>query len=83
MHIGRAICTERVDFANVYLNGAPKLLTRHHDTLESLLKYRRKGEQRVHVEHVHIYGGGQAIVGNVSTGRGMNQQFEEGPHAKV
>jgi hypothetical protein len=68
--LGRALRTERVDFANVYLNGASKLLTRHHETLDALLKYRRKGEQRVHVEHVHIHGGGQAIVGNVTTGGG-------------
>ncbi len=61
----------------------PKLLARHHETLEALLKYRRKGEQRVHVEHVHIHDGGQAIVGNVIPGGGMNQKLEEGPHAKV
>ena len=81
--LGRAQRTERVDFANVYLNGASKLLTRHHETLEALLKYRRKGEQRVHVEHVHIHNGGQAIVGNVMSGGGMNQKLKEGPHAKV
>ncbi len=81
--LGKAMRTDRVDFSNVYLNGASKLLTRHHETLEALLKYRRKGEQRVHVEHVHVHGGGQAIVGNVTTGGGMNQKFEEGPHAKV
>lgn len=80
--LGRAIRTERVDFANVYLNGASKLLTRHHETLEALLKYRRKGEQRVHVEHVHVHSGAQAIVGNV-TGGGLKPQIEEGPHAKV
>lgn len=68
--LGRAHRTKRVDFANVYLNGASKLLTRHHETLEALLKYRRKGEQRVHVEHVHVHGGGQAIVGHVITGAG-------------
>jgi hypothetical protein len=81
--LGRANRTERVDFANVYLNGASKLLTRHHETLDALLKYRRKGEQRVHVKHVHVHGGGQAVVGNIVTGGGMKQQFEEGPHAKV
>lgn len=81
--LGRAQRTERVDFANIYLNGASKLLTRHHETLEALLKYRRKGEQRVHVEHVHVHDGGQAIVGNVIPGGGMNQKLEEGPHAKV
>jgi hypothetical protein len=82
--LGRAIRTERVDFANVYLNGASKLLTRHHETLDTLLKYRRRGEQRVHVEHVHIHGGAQAIVGStVTTGAGMNPKFMKGPHAKV
>lgn len=81
--LGRAIRTERVDFANVYLNGASKLLARHHETLEALLKYRRKGEQRVHVEHVHVHGGGQAIVGTVSCPGGIKPIIEEGPHAKV
>lgn len=81
--LGKAMRTERVDFANVYLNGASKLLTRHHETLDALLKYRRKGEQRVLVEHVHVHNGGQAIVGSITTGSGMNQKTEEGPHAKV
>lgn len=81
--LGRANRSERVDFANVYLNGASKLLTRHHETLDTLLKYRRKGIQRVHVEHVHVHEGGQAVVGNIVTGGGMKPIFEEGPHAKV
>ncbi|PWU16007.1 MAG: hypothetical protein C5B45_01470 [Chlamydiae bacterium] len=63
--LGHAQRTERVDFANIYLNGASKLLPCHHETLEALLKYRRKREQRVHVEHVYVHDGGQAIVGNV------------------
>lgn len=66
--LGKAIRTDRVDFANVYLNGASKLLTRHHETLDSLLKYRRRGEQRVVVEHVNVHNGGQAIVGTVTVG---------------
>jgi hypothetical protein len=81
--LGRANRTDRSDFANIYLNGASKLLTRHHETLEALLKYRRRGEQRVHVEHVHVHGGGKAIVGNITPGCGLTQKFEEGPHAKV
>ena len=47
------------------------------------MKYRRGGEQRVHVERVHVHEVAQAIVGNVGTGGGLNQKFEEGPHAKV
>lgn len=68
--LSRATRTDRIDFANIYLNGASKLLARHHETLDMLLKYRRKGEQRVSVEHVHVYNGGKAIVGNVDSGGG-------------
>jgi hypothetical protein len=33
-----------------------------------LAKLRRGGEQTVRVEHVHVYPGGKAVVGNVTTG---------------
>jgi hypothetical protein len=36
--------------------------------VEALAKLRRKGEQMVRVEHVHVHPGGQAIVGPVNTG---------------
>jgi hypothetical protein len=36
--------------------------------VEALAKLRRGGEQRVVVEHVHVYPGGQAIVGTVNHG---------------
>ncbi len=81
--LGRAMRTDNVNFSGVYLNGASKLLARHHEALGVLMKYRRGGEQRVHVEHVHVHGGGQAIVGNVSAGGGFRQKTEEGPHATV
>ena len=38
--------------------------------VEAMAKLRRKGEQTVRVEHVHVYPGGQAIVGPVSGGGG-------------
>jgi len=34
--------------------------------VEALARKRRKGEQNIRVEHVHVHAGGQAIVGNVS-----------------
>jgi len=34
--------------------------------MEALTKYRRGGQQKVTVEHVHVHEGGQAIVGTVS-----------------
>lgn len=38
--------------------------------VEVLAKYRGKGQQKMTVEHVHVHQGGQAIVGNVTTGGG-------------
>jgi len=32
--------------------------------MEALIKYRKKGEQRIIVERVHVEQGGQAIVGS-------------------
>lgn len=50
--------------------------------IEALSKLRRRGEQKVKVEHVHVYHGGQAIVGNVrSPGGGLPSKSKEQPHA--
>lgn len=38
--------------------------------LEALKKYRSTGEQKVTVQHVQVNDGGQAIVGNITTGGG-------------
>lgn len=38
--------------------------------VEALAKLRRRGEQTVRVEHVHVHPGGQAIVGPVNTSGG-------------
>ena len=49
--------------------------------VEALDKHRGKGQQKVTVEHVHVHQGGQAIVGNVTTGG--SAPFSEGQaHAK-
>jgi len=34
--------------------------------VEALARKRRKGEQNIRVKHVHVYSGGQAVVGNIS-----------------
>jgi hypothetical protein len=51
--------------------------------IDALAKLRRGGEQKVTVEHVHVYPGGQAIVGNVthSPGTGVILENAEQPHA--
>jgi hypothetical protein len=44
---------------------AIKLLRLHNETTEALARYRRKGEQKVVVQHVNVNDDGKAIVGNM------------------
>lgn len=37
--------------------------------VKTLTSYRNQGQQRVKVEHIHVSDGGQAIIGNVNTGK--------------
>lgn len=53
--------------AEFYVKYGIKLLRLHNETIESLARYRRKGEQKVVVQHVNINDGGKAIVGNMIT----------------
>ena len=50
---------------------AAKLTRANAAQIEALAKHRGKGQQKVIVEHVHVYQGGQAIVGQVTPGGGM------------
>ena len=78
VHVASMQCFSRAlldgqTFAERELNlkhGA-KLSRIYAQQVEALDKHRRKGQQTVIVEHVHVNEGGQAIVGNVSTGRGV------------
>jgi hypothetical protein len=62
---------------------ATKMMRTYTTQLEALAKLRRGGEQTVRVEHVHVYQGGQAIVGNVQGGTAPGGMLENGrqPHA--
>jgi hypothetical protein len=54
--------------------------------MSALKEYRSKGEQKMTVQHVHVAGGGQAIVGNVNApteGVGARKKSEDQPHAKL
>ena len=55
-----------------YVNNATKLMRAFAHAVETLHRYRGKGQQKVTVEHVHVNSGGQAIVGAVEmpAGRG-------------
>ncbi|MCJ2011793.1 hypothetical protein [Methylobacterium sp. J-076] len=69
-------------------NLAAKLLRTYTAQIEALAKLRRGGAQKVTVEHVHVYEGGQAIVGTVGAdarsapagGRGRRER-EQQAHA--
>lgn len=54
------------------LKHANKLMQTYSRQLEVLDKHRGKGQQKITVEHVTVEAGGQAIVGNVSTGAGQS-----------
>lgn len=53
------------------LKHATKLLAIYARQVETLNKYRGKGQQKVTVEHVHVEAGAQAVVGNIGTGQGL------------
>lgn len=61
------------------INRATKLMRVHTETLEALVRYRRKGEQKVTVQHqyVNVENGGQAIVGNITRGGGKTKKAKE------
>ena len=62
-----------VESKNLYANMATKMFRSANETLDMLMKYRRKGEQRVIVQHVNVEEGGQAIVGgSIGMGRGRS-----------
>jgi hypothetical protein len=64
------------------LSEASRLSRTYATLLESLNRHRGKGAQKVTVEHVHVYKGGQAIVGNVEHPGGDRAKSEDQPHAK-
>ena len=60
------IPNQTTEVINDNTNRAYKLMNIFLKQVEALSKYRGKTvEQKVTVEHVHVYGGGKAIVGNV------------------
>jgi hypothetical protein len=58
------------------INAYNKLARTYAAQMESLKRYRSTGEQKVTVTHVSVSDGGQAIVGNVTTGGGGAKKEE-------
>jgi hypothetical protein len=75
VHITAMECYARAALPNqslaareLNLKHAGKLSRIYSEQVAALDKHRRKGQQTVVVEHVHVHEGGQAIVGAVSHG---------------
>jgi hypothetical protein len=68
--LAQARQTRRADHTATYGSLAMKLMRTYATQVETFAKLRRRGEQTVRVEHVHVHAGGQAIVGNVRHGGG-------------
>jgi hypothetical protein len=74
---------QRVAVRETSLSQANKLMRSCAALVEALDRHRGKGRQVVRVEHVHVYPGGQAIVGAVGQpgGGGDERETEERSHA--
>ena len=61
---------------------ANKFMRTYASHLETLSKLRRGGEQNMKVEHVYVYQGGQAVVGDINVSRGEDaREIDRQPHA--
>ena len=79
----RANRADSFEALQTYASITTKMMRTYVAQTEALAKLRRRGEQTVRVEHVHVYPGGQAIVGAVTHpgGGGGTQQKIGQPHA--
>jgi hypothetical protein len=84
MHRRAWIQGQTSEATNEALNQANKLSRTYAALVETLNKHRGKGQQKVTVEHVHVYEGGQAVVGAVEMGGrgGGSRKTDKQPHAR-
>lgn len=52
----------------MYMKHSAKFMNLYISQMKALQKYRGQGDQKMVIEHVNVAPGGQAIVGNVTTG---------------
>lgn len=77
MFLNRATVQEHTEeVTDLNVARATRLMRLHLEQIEAMQKLKGKaGQQKVTVEHVHVYEGGQAIVGSVE-GRGVGDGKE-------
>lgn len=66
---------------NDYINASTKLSRTFVAQTEALAKLRNAGRQIIEVQHVHVYPGGQAVVGTVNQGGGDGRESLGQSHA--
>jgi hypothetical protein len=74
--------TETIQQQDNAQNALNKLMRTFTNQVEKLKRYRSNAQQTVKVEHVHVHGGGQAIVGNSEAGGGATKS-EVQAHAQI
>ena len=74
-----ALPNQTFEGRDMALKHAHKLMTLYAQQLATLNKHRGKGQQKVTVEHVNVAAGGQAIVGNVETGKRTSGARQKAP----
>ncbi len=84
--LGKSGLATTVDGIEIWAKHAHKLLTLYTHQMKALQKHRHGGKQTVVVKHVHVHGGGQAIVGDVTASAGHGEGSgisKEQPHARL
>lgn len=78
----RAVLADQpLEIRERYINSATKLMRLHNETIETLNKHRRKGEQKVTVQHVYVNGGQALVTGQFNqAGEGDNQKGKGAAH---
>jgi hypothetical protein len=80
-YLSCASTSKLIDHIEKYQKWAVKLLRLHNETIETLTRYRRKGEQKFVVQHVNVSDGGQAVVsGSMDRIGGCHEKTGEVPH---
>ncbi|MUZ72954.1 hypothetical protein GOZ90_09690 [Agrobacterium vitis] len=79
-HVRMLNHTESIAQLDIQERTVNKLMRTFTTQMEALRKHRNGGSQKVRVEHVHVYEGGQAIVGNVSHGGGSISKTSRQSH---
>jgi hypothetical protein len=70
------------DGRKLYMSFADRFMRTFVAQMEALSRYRKGGPQKVVFEHVHVYPGGQAMVGNVNQPESEGgRETEKQPHA--